>query len=128
MAKDTAQTTTKTTTMTINLRKKLLRLHAARRRKRAAGLVTEAVARFTKSNQDSIRLSRELNEFIVRNSRGASPLWSKLKISVEKTGDRTEVKMYSEKAPAQAAQNSAKDAEKKQAANGGGEPKPQKQI
>jgi ribosomal protein L31E len=128
MAKDTAQTTTRTTTMTINLRKKLLRLHAARRRKRAAGLVTEAVARFTKSNPDGIRLSRELNEFIVRNSRGASSLWSKLKISVEKTGDRTEIKMYSAKAPAQAALPSAKAGEKKQTAKEAGKPEPQKQA
>ena len=108
MAQNTPQVATKTTTMTINLRKKLIRLHATRRRKRAAGLVMEAVARFSKADPDGIRLSKELNEFIQKNASGASFLWSKLKLNVEKTGEKTEVKIYTAKAAAQPAPTAAK--------------------
>jgi hypothetical protein len=86
------------TTMTINLRKKLINLHTARRRKRTIGLVKEAVARFSKSDIDKIKIHHELNEFLERNASGASFLWSKLKLNVEKSADKVEVKLYSEKA------------------------------
>ncbi|MDE1855472.1 MAG: hypothetical protein KGH57_04110 [Candidatus Micrarchaeota archaeon] len=114
--------------MTINLRKKLLRLHTTRRRKRAAGLLMEAVARFSKSDPDKIRLDKGLNEFILKKASGASFLWAKLKVNVEKSADKVEVKMYSQKTQAQTSQQTAKADEKKQATKEAKEPKPQKQV
>ncbi len=134
MAQVATQPTTQT--MTINLRKKLLRLHTARRRKRAAGLLMEAVARFSKSDPDKIRLNKELNEFILKNASGASFLWAKLKVNVEKSADRVEIKMYSQKAQTAQAQKKDEKKEKPQAAKETKqqpaketkEPKPQKQA
>lgn len=84
-------------TMTINIRKRLLRLHTARRRKRAVGLVREAVARFAKADIDKIKINNELNEFLSKNASGASFLWAKLKVNVEKGDDKVEVKLHGAK-------------------------------
>lgn len=122
------------TTFTINLRKRLLRLHTARRRKRATGLVREAVARFAKSDPEKIKINRELSEFIAKNASGASYMWSKLKVSVDKNEDKVEVRMYSTKSPAapQAAQKGKgggkKEEKGKEAAKEKKEPKQQKQA
>ncbi len=86
-----------TTTMTINLRQKLIRLHSMRRRRRIVGLLKEAVARFSKSDVDDIRINRELNNFLERNANGASFMWAKLKVNVEKTEGKVEVKLYAQK-------------------------------
>ena len=104
MAQTTPKETTKTTTMTVNLRKRLLRLHATRRRKRVLGLLAETVARFSKSDVGNVRIDKDLNDFVLKKARGSSFIWAKLKVNVEKTGDKTEVKMYATKAaqPAQA--------------------------
>jgi ribosomal protein L31E len=89
-----------TTTLTINLKKKLIRLHTARRRRRAVSLVKEAVARFSKTDIDKIKIDPGLNEFIERNASGASYLWAKLKVNVEKGTDTADVKLYTAKAVA----------------------------
>ena len=81
------------TTMTVNLRKGLLRLHTARRRKRAMGLLKEAVARFTKSDLEKIKIHKDVNTFIERNASGASFLWARMKLSVEKSENKVEVKL-----------------------------------
>jgi len=86
-----------TIALTINLRKNLLKLHVKRRRKRAPGLVKEAVARFTKSDIDTIRLHRDLNTFIERQLNGGSSLISRIKVSVEKSEGKVEVKLPSTK-------------------------------
>ena len=86
------------TTMTINLRKKLINLHTARRRKRVVGLVKEAVARFSKSDIGKIKIHHELNEFLEKNASGVSFLWTRLKLKVDKSDDKVEVKLYSAKA------------------------------
>lgn len=85
------------TTLTVNLKKKLLRLHTRRRRKRAVGLVREAVARFTKSDVGKVKINSDLNQFIERNASGASFLWARLRVSVEKGDDKVEVKLYTPK-------------------------------
>lgn len=99
--------------MTINLRKQLLRLHSMRRRKRAAGLVREAVARFSKSDIDKIRISRDLNEFIAKNASGASFMWSRIALNVEKSDDKVEVKLRAPKATAPVAAAAKKEEVKK---------------
>ena len=48
--------------ITINIRKKLMRLHRNRRRQRISGIVREEAARLTKSKPESITISRQLNE------------------------------------------------------------------
>ncbi len=121
MAQGATQPTTQT--MTINLRKSLLRLHTARRRKRAAGLVREAVARFSKSDPETVVINRELSEFIAKNASGASFLWAKLKINVEKSADRVEAKIYGQKAQVAAPAAAAKAEQKKTE-----EKKPQKKA
>lgn len=121
MAQGATQPTTQT--MTINLRKSLLRLHTARRRKRAAGLVREAVARFSKSDPETVVINRELSEFIAKNASGASFLWAKLKINVEKSADRVEAKIYGQKAQVTAPAAAAKAEQKKTE-----EKKPQKKA
>ena len=83
--------------LTINLRKKLIRLHTARRRKRAVGLVKEAVARFAKADPEKIKIHHELNEFLERNASGASFMWAKLKLNVEKSDNKVEVKLQTTK-------------------------------
>ncbi len=116
MAQSTTPTT-QTKAITINLRKRLIRLHSRRRRKRAAGLVREAVARFTKTDEANVRLNKELNEFIQKNASGASFLWARMKVNAEKTGEMVEVKMPQSKAQQQvrAAKPDAKKEEKKEA-------------
>ncbi len=111
-------------TMTINLRKRLLRLHSIRRRKRAAGLVREAVAKLSKSDINKIRIGRDLNEFIEKNANGASFMWSRLALSVEKSEDRVDVKLQAAKAAAAApaAQPAQKAEDKKPKARVKGEP------
>lgn len=103
--------------MTINLKKKLIRLHTARRRKRIVGLVKEAVARFSKSDIEKIKIHHELNEFLAKNASGASFLWAKLKLNVEKSDDKVEVKLYAPKsAPVSTAAPKAEEKTAKPAA------------
>lgn len=107
--------------MTVNLRKKLIRLHTARRRKRAVGLVREAAAKLSKSKIESVRIGRDLNEFLAKNASGASFLWARLKLNIEKSEGKVEVKLYTTKSePVSAAapkvgEKSAKPAESKKA-------------
>jgi ribosomal protein L31E len=79
--------------MTINLRKRLLRLHSSRRRSRAVGMLKEDIAKFTKSDIGSVRLNNELNKMIERNSGGATVLLSRLKVEVAKSEGKVEVKL-----------------------------------
>lgn len=54
-------------TKTIALRKKLVKIHESRRLKRAVSYLKEDIARYTKSNYDSIRLSGELNGYLMQD-------------------------------------------------------------
>jgi len=97
------------TKMTINVRKKLLKLHHNRRRKRIADYVKQSVARFAKADKAKILISPELNSFLtVRISR--KPV--SFTIEVEKKEDRVDVMLPG--------------AEKKQAAEGKKEKKEEK--
>ncbi len=101
------------TTMTINLRKSLLRLHTVRRRKRAAALVKEAVARYSKSDIEKVKIGKELNEFIAKNASGASFMWAKLALSIEKAENRVDVKLHVDKQAQEKKPEAAKPEEKK---------------
>jgi ribosomal protein L31E len=79
--------------MTINLRKRLLRLHSSNRRSRAVGMLREDIAKFTKSDIGSVRLNDDLNKMIERNSGGATVLLSRLKVQIVKSEDKVEVKL-----------------------------------
>ncbi|MEM0201308.1 MAG: hypothetical protein QXD23_02785 [Candidatus Micrarchaeaceae archaeon] len=54
-------------TKTIALRKKLVKIHESRRLKRAVTYLKEDIARYTKSDYDSIRLSGELNGYLMQD-------------------------------------------------------------
>jgi ribosomal protein L31E len=79
--------------MTINLRKRLLKLHSSRRRRRIAGMLKEDVAKFTKSDIENVRINNELNKMIERNSGGPTVLLSRLKVEIIKSEDKVEVKL-----------------------------------
>ncbi len=54
-------------TKTFALRKKLVKIHESRRLKRAVSYLKEDIARYTKSDYDSIRLSGELNGYLMQD-------------------------------------------------------------
>lgn len=52
---------------TVALRRKLVKIHESRRLKKAISYFKEDIARHTKSNYDSIRLTGELNGYLMHN-------------------------------------------------------------
>ncbi len=106
-------------TLTVNLKKKLVRMHTSRRRKRAVGLITEAVARFTKTDPNMITVHKDLNAFIQRNASGASFLWAKMKVDVEKLGEGVRIKLPGTKTEIKTETKSEAKAEKKEEAKTG---------
>lgn len=103
-------------TITINLRKKLLRLHRNRRRQRISGIVKEEAARLTKSEPGQISISRQLNQALLKDAQGSSSfMLARVTVSVEKKGEGIELRLPTTseapqavaKTPAQAAAPSA---------------------
>ncbi len=90
------------TDMTINLRKKLIRIHKSRRRNRAIKRLREEVSRKTKVELSKVSISKGLNRHVILSlSKNLKPL----KVSIEKSGDSAKVSLPGEekkveKAPA----------------------------
>ncbi len=83
--------------ITLNLAKRLRGIHETRRRKVAANLVREEVARNTKAEIGSIRLSGELNTELFRHlANSVKPI--KLRVVLGESGSATVVHPYSENA------------------------------
>lgn len=74
--------------MTINVRKRILKLHTSRRRQKVADYVKDSVARFAKADRSKIRLSPELNKFLVLRVSKAPKAFE---VEVEKKADRVDV-------------------------------------
>ncbi len=104
-------------TITINIRKKLIRLHRNRRRKRISGIVREEAARLTKADPGSISISRQLNEALLKGAQGPSFMLARVTVSVEKKGDGVELRIpVSAAAPAATTGAAQKTDPKKQIA------------
>jgi len=83
-----------TTTITLNLRKRLLKLHMPHRRKNAARYAKEAIARFAKADIEKIRFDSVLNRHLVAK---VSRRPVSFKVSVEKLDDVVNVRLVGEK-------------------------------
>lgn len=88
--------------ITINIRKKLMRLHRNRRRQRISGIVREEAARLTKSKPESITISRQLNEALLKGAQGSSFMLAKVTVSVEQKDGSIELRVPTAAAQAQA--------------------------
>jgi ribosomal protein L12E/L44/L45/RPP1/RPP2 len=107
-----------TTTITLNLRKRLLKVHMPHRRKNAAKYAKEAIAKFAKADIEKIRFDSVLNRHLVLN---VSRRPVKFKVTVEKLDNVVNVRLAGQKpaasAPAKSeAKNTEAKAEKKQEA------------
>jgi ribosomal protein L31E len=79
-----------TTNITLNLRKRLLKVHMTQRRKRVSRYAREAIAKFAKADIDKIRFDSDLNRHLIaRISR--KPV--SFKVSVEKLDDIVKVRL-----------------------------------
>lgn len=56
------------TTLTVNLRKKLVSIHTTRRRKQAMRYLRAEVAKHTGVEQDSVSIGMDVNEYMIRNT------------------------------------------------------------
>ena len=65
MANTTAKTTT--STITIKLRNKLVKIHESRRHRKTISYLREQISRHFKSPADSIKISQRLNEYLEAN-------------------------------------------------------------
>lgn len=98
------------TTITLNVKKNLIKLHLARRRARVIGLLKEAAARFTKTDIEEIKIHKDLNEYLEKNT----GRWTRLKVSVEKSEGKVELKPYVAKAESVASKSAASKPEAKE--------------
>ena len=81
------------TSRTVRLRKKLVKIHRSRRLKKSIDYLREDVARHSKSDVKSVKLSMDLAAYVVAKvSRGMSPV----KITVERSGDLVKVDLAPE--------------------------------
>ncbi len=90
----TATPKTVTSTITIKLRNKLVKIHASRRHRKAISYMREHIARHFKSSPDSIKISQRLNEYMEAN--GTNRL-KPITISISKTGELVEAALPGEK-------------------------------
>ena len=81
------------TEITINLRKKLIKIHKSRRRNRAVKRLKEEVARKTKVNIEKVSISKRLNRHIILTmSKNLKPV----KVSIDKSGDSAKISLPGE--------------------------------
>ena len=94
------------TDMTINLRKKLIRIHKSRRRNRAIKRLREEVSRKTKVELSKVSISKGLNRHVILSlSKNLKPL----KVSIEKSGDSAKVSLPGEEKKVEKAQAPVKE-------------------
>ena len=80
-----------TTTITLNLRKRLLKVHLNKRRMRVPTYTKEAIARFAKVEIDKIRIDANLNRHLIAHiARKPMPF----KVTVEKTEDKVMARLH----------------------------------
>lgn len=80
-----------TTTITLNLRKRLLKVHLTKRRMRVPTYTKEAIARFAKVDVDKIRIDANLNRHLIVNV-ARKPL--AFKVTLEKTEDKVMARLH----------------------------------
>ncbi len=54
-------------TLTISLRKRLVRIHETRRRKASVNYLRQEIARHSKVDADAVKLGMDVNEYLIRN-------------------------------------------------------------
>jgi ribosomal protein L31E len=79
--------------ITINIKRKLMHLHANRRRIRAVPMLREEVARLTKTDISTIRIGTDVNTFFGRNARGASSILGGIKVELVRADGIMTVKL-----------------------------------
>jgi ribosomal protein L31E len=97
-----------TTTITLNLKRRLLGVHVANRRKRISTYTKEAIARFAKADAEKIRIDAALNRHLIMNiARRPAPF----KVTLERTENRVIAKLHgAPKAPEVAKPEAKKEA------------------
>ncbi len=95
--------------LTINMRRYLVVQHRSKRIKKAAGYVRDRVAHYTKTDIENVRLSRELNNSIVKHyAKSMEPL--KLKIMMDKGTASVDLFKVEQPKPAKAATTAPQEA------------------
>lgn len=79
--------------MTINLRKKLVKLRTTRRRKKAVDYLREIIAKHSKTNIENVRISNELNDYL--DVKVAKHM-KRVKIVFDKSGDKVTANLSEE--------------------------------
>lgn len=95
--------------VTINLRNRLVKIHASRRRAKAPDYLKEAIARQEKASPDDVKIDRRANEFLMKHVVTRS---APIRLTVEKVGQTVNVKLIQEKKPQQAPAATAAAAQK----------------
>ena len=78
---------------TIALRKKLVKIHETRRLKKAVSYLKEDIAKHTKTDYDSIKLSPELNSYLLQD---VAKHMSKVSVVITKDANVTKVDLSPE--------------------------------
>ncbi len=80
-------------TITVNLKRKLMKLHKNRRRIRAVNMLREEVARLTKTDITTVKIGEDVNRFFTRSARSASPKLKALTVALERTEGKLKVSL-----------------------------------
>lgn len=113
--------------MTVNLRPKLVKIHSSRRLKKSIDYMREHIARHTKSDPEAVKLSSELNRYMLLN---VSRRMVRVKVNYEKAGGNVKVDLADElkkKAPAKAEEPKGKTEKKEEMQKKDNVPKPAKE-
>ncbi len=76
------------TSLTINLRKKLVAIHSTRRRKQAMRYLRAEVARHAKVDPEDVSIGMDVNEYMIRN---VAIHLRPVQVSLDKTGGEVKV-------------------------------------
>ncbi len=80
-------------TITVNLKRKLMKLHKNRRRIRAVNMLREEVARLTKTDITTVKIGEDVNRFFTRSARSASPKLKALTVALDRVDGKLRVSL-----------------------------------
>jgi ribosomal protein L31E len=80
-------------TITVNIKRKLMKLHKNRRRLRAVNMLREEVARLTKTDIEMVKIGEDVNRFFTRSARSASPKLKALTVALDRTEGKLRVSL-----------------------------------
>lgn len=104
MATTTPKVTT--STITIKLRNKLVKIHESRRHRKAIGYLKDHIARHFKSSPESIKISQRLNEYMEANNKNK---FKPITISISKSEGVVEASLPGEQKAAKVIEKKAEE-------------------